>query len=330
MRAKAWDQALWEHYTSRPSDRRYQELADRAVLQLKPEYRDDSFARAAAIKFWLEKNSTYSLETDHEKAADPVADFLFGDRVGHCVYFAHSACLLFRTQGIASRVGAGYAVNARNRGGGSALLVRERDAHAWPEIYLEGAGWVVLDISPAKSLAPPEDAPDQGLQQMLGEMARQDAGNPKQEQKPAGGGDLQQILKELLKAAAYAAAVALVLGVLALYGIKFWRRIVPRFCAEARLPRLAYRACLDRLADMGILRAFGETRESFARATGSPALASLTALHLQGALGRRPPDAGRGAYLDLSAAAGSEVGRNISWIRRLIGSVNPTTWLRVK
>jgi len=330
MGAKAWDQALREHYTGRPSDPRYQELSGKAVLQLKPEYRDDPFARAAAIKFWLEKNSTYSLDSDHEKAADPVADFLFGDRIGHCVYFAHSACLLFRTQGIASRVGAGYAVNARNRGGGSALMVREKDAHAWPEIYLEGAGWVVLDISPEKSLAPPEEAPDQGLQQMLGEMARPDAGNPRQEQKPAGRGDLLQALRELLKAAAYAALLALALWVLLLYGIKVRRRLAPRFCAEPGLPRLAYRACLDRLADAGILRSYGQTREAFARAGASPAFDRITNLHLQAALGQSPPAAGRREYLGLSAAAHKEMAGKISRMRRFIGLANPASWLKVK
>jgi hypothetical protein len=48
--------------------------------------------------------------------------------------------LLYRTAGIPARVSQGYAVAARQRGHGASLLIRSGDAHAWPEIYLQGAG----------------------------------------------------------------------------------------------------------------------------------------------------------------------------------------------
>lgn len=330
MGARSWSEELRKHYTEHPADSRYQELAGTTTQMLKPEYRKDPFARAAAVKFWLEKNGTYSLTSDHEKAADPLADFLFGDRIGHCVYFAHSACLLFRAAGIPARVGAGYAVDARNRGGGAALLVRAKDAHAWPEIYLEGAGWVVMDITPEKTLAPPNEAPDQELQQMLGEMARQGAGNQKQEQEAAGKGDLQKALRELLRMSGIAAAGAAVLLILCLYGIKIWRRWAPRFCAESKLPKLAYRACLDRMADMGLIRAFGQTREAFARSQGSRAFEALTSLHLEAALGAPAHAAARREYLSLAEEAAADMAPKASFFRKLAGAVHPASWLKVK
>jgi protein-glutamine gamma-glutamyltransferase len=329
--SRGWDQALWEHYTAAPQDPRYERLAEECLERVKPYLRDNPFARAAAVKILLEKTGTYSLTSNHEAASDPLADFLFGDRVGHCVYFAHSACLLWRTLGVPSRVGAGYAVEARVRGGGDAVLLRERDAHAWPEIYLDGIGWVILDISPEKSVSGPEPSADPGLQQMMGEMARQKPGNPKLDQKPAGEGDIQKALKSVLRAALAMLALLAALFVAGLYSFKVWRRSVPRFCAEPDLSRVAYRSCLDRLAEGGVVRPFGMSRETFA-ASGSvsPSLERLTDLHLRKALGRGAPVVRRAEVLELERRAAEErLARAPRW-RRILGLLDPFSWLKVK
>src|SRR5690606_26724776 len=62
--------------------------------------------------------------------------FLFGDLTGYCVHFAHAAVFLMRAVGVPARVGTGYALPEANRQGGSALLLRNSDQHAWPEVYL--------------------------------------------------------------------------------------------------------------------------------------------------------------------------------------------------
>lgn len=330
--SRAWDEQLWRHYTQAPTDPRYAELAAQIAEYLKPEFRDKPLALALAVKFWLDKNGTYSLQSAHESATDPVADFLFGDKTGHCVYFAHSACLLMRTLGVPARVGAGYAVEARNRGEGSSLLVRERDAHAWPEIYLEGLGWIPLDISPEKSLAPAEDAPDQGLQQMLGEMARQGAGNPKDEQKASGRGDLQEALKKAMKGLGWGMLLILAALLALLYSVKLYRKLVPFYCGDRSAPRVSYRAGLDRLEEAGRRRAFGQTREEFAQTLAGvcPSWQELTAVHLDSALGRSSLRAGRAECLKLYLATSREASGAGPWWRRLLGLLDPTSWVRVK
>lgn len=330
--SKSWNRALLKHYTLGPADPRYAELASGLMEALKPEFRDQPMAKALAVKYWLDANGIYSLESDHEKGGDPVSDFLFGDRTGHCVFFAHAACLLMRAAGVPARVGAGYAVEARNRGDGSSLLIRERDAHAWPEIYLEGLGWTPLDITPEKSLAPPEDAPDQGLQQMLGEMARQGAGNPRDEQEPVGRGDLQEFLRQLLRHAMAGLALLFLFALLALYGAKIYRRLAPYCCRRESLPRLAYRSSLDCLAEAGRLRSFGQTREGFAASLAdlSPAFAALTARHLSFALGKGHPEKEAAECLALYAASAREVAQATPWWRRILGAIHPLAWVRVK
>jgi transglutaminase-like putative cysteine protease len=328
----AWEPALWKHYTEGSSDPRYAELADRILRILKPEFQDLPIARALAVKMWLDKNGIYSLQSSHEKSSDPLADFLFGDRTGHCVYFAHSACMLLRVLGIPARVGAGYAVDGRDRGEGSALMIRAKNAHAWPEIHLDGIGWIPFDISPAKSLEPPVEAPDQGLQQMLGEMVREGAGNPRDEHKTAAHGNLQEAVRRFLKS--FVATLPYVLAALLalLYIAKVYRRLAPFFCRLESLPRLAYRASLDCLADAGYWRNHGQTREAFAGSLmpRCPSFLRLTEIHLDRALGQGHAGVQLPKGRQLCRSAAQEINNLIPWWRRWLGAVHPFLWLKVK
>ncbi len=328
----AWNHDLWKHYTEPPSDPRYAELAGRIVNTLKPEFRNLPIAKALAIKLWLDKNGIYSLHSEHDKSADPLADFLFGDLTGHCVYFAHSASMLIRALGIPVRVGAGYAVDVRNRGEGSSLMIRAKDAHAWPEIYLEGLGWIPFDISPEKSVEPPEDAPDQGLQQMLGEMVRDGVGNPKDEYKAPAHADLRQALKNRLQGLARALPFLLAAILALLYLTKFYRKLVPFYCKPAGLPRLAYRASLDCLAEAGRLRDFGQTREAFAKSVAPkcPSFLRLTEIHLDDSLGRKIGGVPPQECLRLYRGAARQIRKMIPWWRRPLAAAHPFIWMRVK
>jgi transglutaminase-like putative cysteine protease len=77
-----------------------------------------------------------------------VDDFLFGTREGFCEHYASSFTVLMRAAGIPARVVTGY------QGGywnplGNYLLVRQSDAHAWSEVWLEGRGWTRVDPTAA-------------------------------------------------------------------------------------------------------------------------------------------------------------------------------------
>jgi len=326
-----WDGATRAHYLEAPEDPRYAQLVETIVATLPADLRDRPFARAVAIKLWLDKNTTYSSRASHEGGKDPVADFLFGDLTGHCVHFAHAACLLYRAAGVPARVAAGYAVRADFRGGGAALMVRSRDAHAWPEICLQGPGWMPLDISPAKNLDPPEDAPDAGLQQMLGDMAMGERPPPPPpEEKP--GIPWGALFRSLLRALGWTLAVAAVLALVAGYAVKLTRRAAPFWGARGRRPVTAYRAALDLLSEAGVRRPFGQTREAFAREALDrvPSLSPLTALHLRAALGPPEPPVDPEACLHHYRALRAELKRAPGRGRRLLGALDPTSWLRTR
>lgn len=331
--SEKWPPEVWQHYTQVPDDPRYRKIAEDARLLLPPHLRNMPLAQALAVKFWLDKNTTYDLGVARPNdESDPVAGFLFGDRRGYCVHLAHSAAYLFRTLGLPARVSVGYAVDARQRGSGSAVLIRNGDAHAWPEIYVKGLGWVVLDITPEKvATPPPQEKADPELQRMLGEMARQTPGSPKEENPPPGDGDVRKAFLEGLQALGRMALPVLAAALLAMYLMKFWRRLEPRFCPEARLPVSAYRSALDSLADLGCQRGFGASREHFANALASraPELQELTRLHMRHSLGAGQAVRSRQDYLELTRAVSRKAAAGVPLWRRIAGALHPLSWWKV-
>ena len=318
-----WTAPQWTHYTEAPSDPRYEDLAASILETLRPEYRTDPLAQALSIKSYLDQNGIYSRRSKHADDDDPAASFLFGDLTGYCVHFAHAAAYLFRSQGIPARVAAGYAVAESDRGNGSAVMIRGGSAHAWPEIYLEDVGWVVVDLTPEQSLDEAQPAPDQRLQQMLGEMMRDGGENDEFSDRSRSPIDWQEIRRRLLWAAAALLALA--------YLIKIYRLwLAPRRRRDR--PRTAYRAVLDRLSEVGRRRRFGETREAFARRLQGevPSFGALTRLHLEHALGAQNKAANTNAALVTARQTVRELAATVPWWRRLLGRLNPLSWVWVK
>jgi hypothetical protein len=84
--------------------------------------------------------------------ADNVVDeFLFKTRRGFCEHYASAFTVVMRAAGLPARVVTGYQGGEINPLG-DYLLVRQSDAHAWSEVWLEGSGWVRVD--PTAAVAP--------------------------------------------------------------------------------------------------------------------------------------------------------------------------------
>lgn len=83
--------------------------------------------------------------------SNPVDRFLFDTRRGFCEHYASAFAVLMRAAGIPSRVVLGYQGGETNPLG-DYMIVRQADAHAWTEIWLEGEGWRRVD--PTAAVAP--------------------------------------------------------------------------------------------------------------------------------------------------------------------------------
>ncbi|ALG68895.1 transglutaminase-like domain-containing protein [Beggiatoa leptomitoformis] len=105
-------------------------------------------AIATVTRFFTNK-FTYTLKRDKTKRLNEtaLADFLLTQRQGHCEYFATATTLLLRAAGIPTRYAAGFAVEEYNEFE-NRYVVRQRHAHAWTLVYLNGA-WQDLDTTPA-------------------------------------------------------------------------------------------------------------------------------------------------------------------------------------
>jgi len=122
-------------------DPRIRTLADRIGGVLK-----SPAGRVQAVQSYLRSNFKYSLSFQRQ-GGDPVADFLTRKAAAHCQYFAASTVLLLRCLGVPARYVNGY--YAHESGGNNILIVRERDAHAWAEVWIDGEGWATVDSTPS-------------------------------------------------------------------------------------------------------------------------------------------------------------------------------------
>lgn len=109
--------------------------------------------RAERIQSHLRNDFTYELRLPATPAADPLSDFLFVRRKGHCEYFASAMAVMLRTIGIPSRMASGFQSGYLNDVSGQ-YVVRGSDAHAWVEGYIDGVGWVTFDPTPASRNVP--------------------------------------------------------------------------------------------------------------------------------------------------------------------------------
>lgn len=103
--------------------------------------------RAVALEHYFRTEFGYTLELPSERPADPLADFLFRRKKGHCEYFAASMAVMLRTLGIPARLASGFQSGIYNPVSGY-YTIRQTEAHAWVEAYFPGLGWVTFDPSP--------------------------------------------------------------------------------------------------------------------------------------------------------------------------------------
>ncbi len=113
------------------------------------------FDKAAALENYLRTRFGYTLQLPRTQVKDPIANFLFERKQGHCEYFASAMAVMLRTLGIPSRVVNGFRSDEFNDLTGN-YVVRAKDAHAWVEAYFPEYGWQTFDPTPAGNSGSPQ------------------------------------------------------------------------------------------------------------------------------------------------------------------------------
>lgn len=281
----SWTKTEWDHYTRAPGslsidepaadvassnqpvlDKNGEDLRYRAMAHEIAKGGTTPIEKAALISQYLSENSIYTRNPGHEATdkGDPVAPYLFAEKKrGYCVHFAHAAVYLMRLLGIPSRIATGYLTDLRYAKDGH-ILLNLGDRHAWPEVYVEGQGWAIVDIQPAAAENERELVPDEKLLEELMNKI-----NPAEEFVPPAPPQEDQttsvtekiISKALSRRTLGTTAIcALLLYLLTKYWLRYGYRLARN--DESRLKR-AYLSFAATMCDSGLLRSPGETRSEY-------------------------------------------------------------------
>ncbi|WP_067462895.1 DUF3488 and transglutaminase-like domain-containing protein [Actinomadura macra] len=107
--------------------------------------------QAVRLQRWFTETGgfVYDLSAPAPQHGSDLVDFLLHSKRGYCEQYAAAMALMARILGIPSRVAMGYTPGTETRPG--EWTVRSRDAHAWPELYFGGSGWVRFEPTPSGS-----------------------------------------------------------------------------------------------------------------------------------------------------------------------------------
>lgn len=281
------------------------------------------YDKAQAITVWLRENMVYTQEIQSPlpSGQEPIDWFLFDLKQGFCNYYATAEIVMLRSLGIPARWAAGYAQGealeiderqSANRRPRQSYLIRQKDAHAWPEVYFPGIGWVEFEptaaqpnitrletrTSPALDIIPP-DANERSVEPEMGDEPT--SPDPTAAQQTPVGQRLGQ------------AALALLL-----VGVLLWalEKGLPRLGAPS--PSMAVEWAITRLgfaAPRFIVR-LARRAEAAPRPNRPPVPVLLERAMLK--LGLRPPQPlqrwSRYAQLPPIAQAYTEINRTLGWM----------------
>ena len=151
--------------SSSPPDTEYLQLPqNQEIVQLQPIVSEitkgstGNYEKLLAIQSYFRNNFTYSLDVPTSNSASATLEFL-NRKTGYCEQFSSTFALFARLIGIPSRVAIGFTPGEQSPIGTSNVQlfnVRSQHAHAWPEVWFDGIGWVLFEPTPGRG-APSAD-----------------------------------------------------------------------------------------------------------------------------------------------------------------------------
>lgn len=119
------------------------------------------------VKEYLDKNTRYTLSPGRlPQGRDFVEYFIYDNKLGYCSHYASAGVLMLRAMGYPARYVEGYSINRSDfmdsiyfyvdefDGGDSVVevSVKDKNAHAWAEVYIDGFGWIPVEFTPASGM----------------------------------------------------------------------------------------------------------------------------------------------------------------------------------
>lgn len=109
------------------------------------------YAKARALQDHFRDGSfRYDLNVERGHDGDALERFLFDTRTGYCEQFAGAFAAMARAAGLPARVAVGFTPGEQDADG--RFVVRGANGHAWPEVYLDGYGWVPFEPTPGRGI----------------------------------------------------------------------------------------------------------------------------------------------------------------------------------
>lgn len=209
------------------------------------------YARAEALVDWFTENGGFSYSTNvvTPPGADPLESFL-DERIGYCQQFAGTMALMARAVGIPSRVVVGFTGGRLTDDG--EYVVQARNAHAWPELWFSGIGWVWFEPTPrvGAGVVQPDYSRDRAEQDTPEAPTPEPVPEPQvpEAQAPLGGADAGGPPSLVIVAAAAGIALLVALPMVAIA----WRRRRRTSLAEGRQRiEATWRDLGESLTDLG-------------------------------------------------------------------------------
>lgn len=141
--------------TITPSIReRYLDLPelDAEVIELAESIVEDAaspYDQALALQNFL-RGFEYSLNVPSGHSGSALTRFLLVDQAGYCEQFSAAFAAMARSVGLPARVAVGFTVGEQSRTRRDTYVVRGEHAHAWPEVWFSGIGWVPFEPTPGR------------------------------------------------------------------------------------------------------------------------------------------------------------------------------------
>jgi transglutaminase-like putative cysteine protease len=110
-------------------------------------------AQAKLIEARLRHDYRYDVDSPSGSAKNPLYDFLFESKRGHCEFYSTAMAIMLRTLDVPTRNVTGFIGGSYNRFARS-YAVRQGDAHSWVEVYLDDTGWTRFDPTPPANATP--------------------------------------------------------------------------------------------------------------------------------------------------------------------------------